>query len=201
MTRTLRLSVLLFASMLTLVPVSALAEGSDAEQFVQGRHGQLVTLLQQPKNSVREKRVGASIDEVFDYEQVAIRSLGDEWKNRSDAERAEFRNLLEQLVRQSYRKSVDQTLGYNVEYRGTKKSGGDVVVSTVAKHKTDSRKAPVSVDYVLIQVDGKWRAADVVIEGSSLVGTYRSQFTRIIRKQGFPEVIAKMKRKLEKGET
>lgn len=192
--------MILFAVLLALAPASAFAAAVDAEQFVKERHGQMVELLQKPKDAAREKQVGASIDEVFDYQQLATRSLGDEWKNRSDAERVQFRELLEQLVRQTYRKSIDSTLGYKVEQRGARKSGDDTIVSTIAKHKTDSRKAPISIDYVMVQVEGKWRAVDVIIEGSSLVGNYRSQFTRIIKKSGFAELVTKMKRKIAKGE-
>jgi phospholipid transport system substrate-binding protein len=201
MTRSSSALMTLFTFLLLLVQSSASAAASGAEQFVQERHGQLVALLQQPKTLAREKQVTVSIDEVFDYSQLAARSLGDEWNNRSDAERHQFRELLEKLVRQTYRKSIDTTLGYNVEYRGTRKAGDDTVVATVAKHKVDSRKAPVSIDYVLVQADGKWRAVDVVIEGSSLVANYRSQFTRIIKKKGFSELVSKMKSKLAKGES
>jgi phospholipid transport system substrate-binding protein len=200
MIRSSVLSTILLAVLLALVPASAFADGTDAEQFVKDRHNQLTELLQKPKDAIREKRVGSSIDEVFDYQQLAARSLGDEWQNRSDAERQQFRELLEKLVRQSYRKSIDSTLGYKVEQRGIRKSGEDTIVATIAKHKTDNRKAQVSIDYVLVQVDGKWRAVDVIIEGSSLVGNYRSQFARIIKKSGFAELITKLKRKIEKGE-
>jgi phospholipid transport system substrate-binding protein len=200
MTRSSVRSMILFAVLLLLAPANALAAGVEAEQFVKDQHGQLAALLQKPKDAAREKLVAASIDEVFDYQQLAARSLGDEWKNRTDSERQQFRGLLEQLVRQSYRKSIDSTLGYNVEQRGTRKSGDDTIVSTIAKHKTDSRKSPISIDYVMVQVEGKWRAVDVVIEGTSLVGNYRSQFTRIIKKSGFAELVTKMKRKIAKGE-
>jgi phospholipid transport system substrate-binding protein len=191
--------MILLAAVLALLPAAALAAGVDADQFVKDRHTQLVALLEQPKNAAREQKVGVSIDEVFDYDQLAARSLGDEWKNRTDVEKQQFRELLEQLVRKSYRKSIDSTLGYQVEHRGTRKSGEDTIVATVAKHKTDSRKAPVTIDYVLVQVNGKWRAVDVIIEGASLVGNYRSQFTRVIKKKGFNELVSMMKRKLEKG--
>lgn len=189
-----------FVALFCLWPALALAAGPDAEQFVRDRHSQLVTLLQQSKSAARDGKVSASIDEVFDYQQLAARSLGHEWSKRSEAEQKQFSEILTQLVRQTYRKSINTTLGYSVEYRGTRKAGDDIIVSTVAKHKTDNRKAPVSIDYVLVQTNGTWRAADVVIEGSSLVGNYRSQFTRVIKKSGFAELLEKMKRKVQKGD-
>ena len=41
---------------------------------------------------------------------------------------------------------------------------------------------------------------DVVTEGSSLLNNYRSQFRKIIKKQGFAELMRRMRTKLEKGE-
>ena len=86
--------------------------------------------------------------------------------------------------------------------RGVSRQDGEgtgTVVATVSKNKTDARKAAVAVDYVLVQRDGKWRVVDVIIEGSSLVNNYRSQFTKVIKKKGFAELVVKMKSKLEKG--
>jgi phospholipid transport system substrate-binding protein len=55
------------------------------------------------------------------------------------------------------------------------------------------------VDYLMHQVDGKWRIVDIVTEGTSLVGNYRSQFRRVIKKHGFPELLKRMKNKAGQG--
>jgi phospholipid transport system substrate-binding protein len=39
----------------------------------------------------------------------------------------------------------------------------------------------------------RWKVYDVVIEGVSLVSNYRSQFNRIIKAQGYQELVKKMK--------
>ena len=44
-----------------------------------------------------------------------------------------------------------------------------------------------------------WRIEDIITEGSSLVKNYRQQFTRIIKKDGFPELMRRMKAKLASG--
>ena len=195
-----RILLAVTAVLMLLVTGSVQAAEPSPEDFLRGRHEALTAILGQPKSPIREKRVLAAIDEVFDYGELAKRSLGDEWKNRSPDEQKQFQELLEGLVRQSYRKSVDSTLGWGVDYRGKVAKEQGIVVTTVAKHKSDSRKSPVSVDYTLIQVDGKWRVCDVIIEGSSLVSNYRSQFTKIIKKKGFAELLSKMKSKLAKGD-
>ncbi|MGC4092158.1 MAG: ABC transporter substrate-binding protein [Polyangiaceae bacterium] len=103
-------------------------------------------------------------------------------------------------MRSAYRKSLKRISDYNVEFKGETPSEGGQIVRTVAKSRTDARQEPLSIDYVVHEVNGKWRVADIVTEGSSLVANYRNQFRRIIKKNGFPELMKRMKTKLDKGE-
>ena len=173
--------------------------GGSAESYVRSRQVDLLGLLSQPKSTAREEKISGIMDQVFDYDELAKRSLGDEWQARSDAEKQEFQHLLERLVKQAYRRHLDKTVGWDVAYNASSNVANGVRVPTVATHKTDKRKEPVGVDYLLHEVKGQWKVFDVVIEGSSLVGNYNSQFRKIIRKQGFGELITRMKRKVEKG--
>src|SRR5690606_26943704 len=97
-----------------------------------------------------------------------------------------------------YRKNLKKTLDYDVNFKGAGKAKKGTLVKTVAKNKKNDREEPVSIDYVLHQVDGKWRIYDIVTEGSSLVNNYRSQFRRVIKQKGFDELLARMKKKLDK---
>ena len=185
-------------ALLVLRPENASAD-APAESYVRAQHGELTSLLAQPKNSSRDQKIVAIMDRVFDYDDLARRSLGDDWTTRSQSERDEFKGLLEQLIRQSYRKQLDKTNGWEISYGASTNVDGGVRVPTTAKHKTDKRKEPVSIDYLMHETKGQWRVYDVVIEGSSMVGNYQSQFRKIIRKKGFGELIARMKRRLAKG--
>jgi phospholipid transport system substrate-binding protein len=188
----------LLGAAIVLAAEIAGAAGS-ADSYVRSRQADLVSLLAQPKSTAREQKIGAIMDQVFDYDELAKRSLGDDWQTRSDTEKQEFESLLERLVRQSYRKHLDKTIGWDVAYGATSDIDGSARVTTVATHKSDKRKEPVGVDYLLHEVKGQWKVYDVVIEGSSLVGNYNSQFRKIIRKKGFGELISRMKRRVEKG--
>jgi len=41
----------------------------------------------------------------------------------------------------------------------------------------------------------RWRVYDVLIEGVSLVGNYRTQFNKIIQQSSYDELVKKMKTK------
>ena len=46
----------------------------------------------------------------------------------------------------------------------------------------------------------RWKVQDIITEGMSLVKNYRTSFGKIIKKDGFPALIQKMKDKLAKGD-
>jgi phospholipid transport system substrate-binding protein len=177
-----------------LFPVTASA--AEAQKFLSGKQGELMGLV---KSDSREK-LDRLFDQILDYDALAQDSLADEWARRTPDERAEFQRLLTGLVREAYRKNLKRTLGYDIEYRGESKVTNGTLVQTVAKNRQKVREEPVSIDYVMHQVGGQWRIRDIVTDGSSLVQNYRNQFRRILKKQGFPDLLKKMKTKLEKGE-
>lgn len=183
---------------LTLGPVG-LASAGPATDVVKTRQTALFDLLK--KGGVEnQKKVGAVFDEMLDYSALAEASLGSEWAARTDAEKKEFSDLLKQLVRKAYERNLKKTLDFNVEYLSETASGSAITVKTKAVSRKDAREEPVEIAFKLSEKGGVWRVQDIVTEGVSLVGSYRAQFTKIIKKDGFPALIQKMKDKLAKGD-
>jgi len=189
---------ILILSALLLAP--AVAWAGEPEVFVKDKQGELGNLLKKPKAAATDAKIETIFDQMLDYDSLAKESLGDQWAQLSDADRTEFRNVLKQLVRNAYRKNLRKTLNYGIEYHGEEKANTGYLVRTIARHRTNPREEPVSIDYLVHKVDGRWRVQDIVTEGSSLVGNYKSQFRRVIKKNGFAELMRRMKKKLEKGE-
>ncbi len=146
-----------------------------------------------------QKKIDALFDELLDYQALAEGSLGTEWGNRTDAEKAQFMDLLKQLVRKSYQKNLKKISDFNVDYQGENAVDGGVMVNTTSK-PTSARDEPVEINFKMAAANGTWKVQDIITEGASLVSSYRSQFTKIIEKDGFARVIEKMKDKLAKGD-
>jgi phospholipid transport system substrate-binding protein len=179
--------VLAFSLMLPAVA----SAGTEAESFMKGKHSELTTLVKQNK----DKKLESLFDEVLDYDALASASLGDAWATRSPQERAEFQRLLTDLVRGAYRRNLKKTVNYDVVFKGEQAGKAGVVVRTEARSRTNAREEPIAVDYLMHQVGGQWRVADIITEGTSLVGNYRSQFRRVIKKHGFDELLKRMRKK------
>jgi phospholipid transport system substrate-binding protein len=196
---TIRRTSKVIAAFAFALSLSLPAFGAEAENFVKSKQTELSDLVSKAKSAEDEKRLDTAFDSVFDYENLAKYTLKDSWEQRTAAERTEFTALLKDLVRNAYRRNIKKTLGYEIDYKGEEDGDAGKVVRTVAHNKKNNREEPVSIDYVVHQVDGKWLINDIVTEGASLAHTYRNQFRKIIDKKGFDELIKRMKTKRDKG--
>ncbi|MES1185575.1 MAG: ABC transporter substrate-binding protein [Myxococcales bacterium] len=195
----LRRTFLTLVACSALVGVTPLALAAEsAQDFVKAKQTTLMTLVKQGKPDADVDKV---FNEVLDYRALAEAALGEHWAGRTDAEKEEFTTLLSKLVRNSYRKNLKKTLGYDVAYKGAEKAKDGEVVHTVATNTKDAREEPMSIDYVVRSQGDAKRIIDVVTEGSSMVGNYRSSFNRIMKKGGFPEVLQRMRKKVASGST
>jgi phospholipid transport system substrate-binding protein len=192
-----------FAAVVSALALSLTSVGSafagGATDVVKSKQTALFTLIKQSTPD-SDKKVSALFDEMLDYAALTEGSLGSEWAARTDAEKAQFSDLLKQLVRKGYERNLKKILNFDVDYLSEDAAGDAVMVKTKAKSKGDAREEPVEIVFKLAQKGGAWRVQDIVTEGVSLVSSYRSQFTKIVKKDGFPVLIQKMKDKLAKGD-
>lgn len=186
-------------SMFALLGAVGMADAGAATDVVKAKQTTLFELIKE-SSPASKKKVSTLFDEMLDYSALAEASLGSEWAARSDAEKAEFSELLKQLVQKAYERNLKKTLSFNIEYIGEEPSGSVIVVKTKAVSKTNAREEPIEINFKMQEKGGAWRVNDIVTEGVSLVSSYRSQFTKIVKKDGFPALIKKMKDKIAKGD-
>src|SRR5262245_65948930 len=102
---------------------------------------------------------------MLDYNALAEQSLGSEWAARSDDEKAQFTDLLKQLVQKAYERNLKKILGFEVNYTGENADGAAVMVKTQSKSKTDARAEPIEIVFKMVDKGGKWKVNDIVTEG------------------------------------
>ena len=78
----------------------------------------------------------------------------------------------------------------------------EIIKGDYALVKTEvvRRSSTIGVDYKLIQENGKWKVYDFVIEGVSMIRNYRSQFTKIIRRDSYEVLVQKLTDKINRIE-
>ena len=142
----------------------------------------------------RRQALKSAIGRIFDYQEMAQRSLATHWKGRTPAEQQEFTSLFETLLENSYAGKIESYHNEKIVYLKESVTGGYAEVkSKVIAPKGDE----YTLEYRLMQKGGRWQVYDVVIEGVSLVSNYRGQFNRIINAQGYPALVKKLRVKSE----
>jgi phospholipid transport system substrate-binding protein len=128
--------------------------------------------------------------EIFDFGEMAKRSLGQHWEQRTLAERGEFVRLFTELIQRSYISKVDQHGAEKMIVQDEKVDGDYAIVRTTLP-LGPGREMPI--DYRMHSTDDRWQVYDLSIDGISLVGNYRAQFNKIIRTSSYGALVAKFK--------
>jgi phospholipid transport system substrate-binding protein len=130
----------------------------------------------------RLEKVKAVVLPQFDSQEIARRTLGPYWKDRTDEQRREFIQLFTALVEKAYSSSLDRySTGVQFFFDQERIDNDFAEVDTRIFDPTLNKT--FSVNYRLRQVNGQWLVYDVVVENVSLVNNYRNQFNRILSTQ------------------
>jgi phospholipid transport system substrate-binding protein len=163
---------------------------------------QVIAILADPslktesKQKERREQLRRVIFARFDFAEMARRSLGPEWRRRTPAEQQEFINLFTDLLQDNYIGTIEAYSGDKVGYNRELQEKDNAEVQTTL---TTKGEAAYSINYRLRLVDKDWKVYDVVIENISVVNNYRSQFSRVISKSSYEELVRAMKEKMLSG--
>lgn len=176
-------------------PAAAQPRATSAGAWVQARHAAVNRLLGTPASEARNGQVARILNGMIDIDELSRRALEPYWAQRTPAEQQEFVGLLRQLIERNYRQNLDNTLSWTVSWEPEQldDAGADAVVRSTARSRTDARAAPVTIEYRMHRRGSDWVVYDIVTNHASLVQTYHDSYTRIVREHGFPELIRRMR--------
>ncbi len=132
------------------------------------------------------------VENLFDFPEMTRRCLGPHWADRTAQEREEFVHLFASILEHSYFGKIENFSGEKMLYISETTDGDD---ATVRSRVIIGGKDEVSVDYRLRLVGSRWAVYDVIIDGVSIVSTYRAQFNRIIQLSSYDHLVEKMRLK------
>lgn len=126
----------------------------------------------------RLEKLRAIADDVFDWEEMARRSLGVHWRSATESQRQRYLSVFRDLLAEQYIDDMDKFRGTEtVNIHGQQPAGDTTVVrSTLITHSREK----VPINYYMTRKNGRWRIHDISIEGVSLVNHYRKSFSRFL---------------------
>jgi len=168
---------------------------SEAERIVRETVDQVLEVLAR-KDLDTDQRV-RQIEQItyqrFDFATISRLVLSRKWKEFSPEQREDFLTQFKLLLSRSYGTRINRyeqeevaILGHRVEPRG------DVTVKTRIEGGTADG---IEVDYRMRKKEGPWLVIDVIIEGVSLVSSYRSQFKEILGHGGPNALLEQLREK------
>ncbi len=145
-------------------------------------------------------KVRAVVEPQFDTQEIAKRTLGSYWQERTEEERQQFIALFAELVQKTYggaldRYNADVKVYYDQERIDDKFAEVDTRIFDPSQNKA------FAVTYKLHLANDKWLVYDVVAENVSMVRNYRNQFDRILSKSSYQNLIETLQAKIKELDT
>jgi phospholipid transport system substrate-binding protein len=130
----------------------------------------------------------------IDFEEATRLAVGRGWAQASPEQKkklvSEFRNM---LVR-TYSNAITAYQGQTMKVMPVRMKPGDTEV-TVHNQFLRAGGKPVLLDYSMRKTDDGWKIYDIVVEGVSLVLTYRSEFDAVVKQEGIDGLIKRLSQK------
>ncbi len=117
------------------------------------------------KAAERRHAVRKIADELFDFGEIAKRSLARHWQPLSEKQREEFVALFSDLLERSYIGKIELYGGEKIQYTNERVDGDYAIVTTkiITKNGTE-----VPVDYRMLKRGDRWLVYDVNIDGDKV---------------------------------
>jgi phospholipid transport system substrate-binding protein len=174
------------------------AHAGEPLDVVKGAADRAVQILKDPKLLSKDKKkervelLRGAVEPIFDFEEMAKRSLGPHWRRRTPAEQQEFVKLFQEFMEKVYSDKLDLYEGEKIVFgKETIDQDFAQVESSIINNKGET----ISIIYKLRRADAKWKVYDAVVENISFINNYRSQFDRVIKSSSYEELVKRLREK------
>ena len=197
--RFLKLFVMTLSLFVLTVPVIQAGDVEDINSMVKKKVAVIFDLLGKQdieKNERNEKIVG-ELNEIMDFQLAAYLSLGKHWKKISKTQKKEFVETFQQYINNYIVEKIDLYTNQKIDIGDSKivkKGRAELEIGILSGGET------LQVNFKLRKNKKKeWRVYDVDIEGVSLITTFRSQFSGVLKNSSFEELLEKLKNPTEQS--
>lgn len=143
----------------------------------------------------RYKKLEPAIVNSHDLTKIARIVVGKEWKKLSDEQKQELTDVFSRLSISAYAHNFKEYSGETFEFisEDVTTRGGIIVHSVFVLPKDKD----VKFDYMLKKKGDNWRIINIIANGVSDLALKRSEYTSVLKRQGFEALIAKINEKID----
>ena len=163
---------------------AAAVEPGDPAAFVRHFSAQAMAVLADEGlgGDQRERAFRGVLTAGFDVKTIGRFVLGRYWRKATEAERAEYGRLYEDLIVATYARQLASYAGETLKVEGVRQQDGKSAL--VASRFLRAQGEPIQLDWRLLRRGDTWRIVDIVVEGMSMALSQRSEFKAVIRGNG-----------------
>lgn len=125
----------------------------------------------------------------FEMAKMTRLVIGKAWRQATSEQQKQLIAEFQRLLVRSYGTAYSSYRHVKVDVKPLKLNGGEDDVTVKSQILLPGGAPPVAVDYAMISTPGGWKVYNVVVEGVSLVTTYRNDFAAQIEQNGIDGLI------------
>lgn len=170
----------------------------EAKEIALKFQDELIAAMQQGETlgfQGRYDKLETAIIKSHDLVKIARIVIGKEWKKISEEQRAVLVDVFRRLSISAYAYNFKAYSGESFEFVSEEKTArGGMIVRTLFVLPDDK---DVKFDYMLKKKGNEWRIINIIANGVSDLALKRSEYTSILKRQGFDALIAKINEKID----
>ena len=137
----------------------------------------------------RREEIRQAAVELFNFDEMSRRLLGQRWMDASPEEQRDFVVLFTDLLERAYLNTIGNYRLATITFQGETINGSYAQVQS----RMAAGKSTVAIEYRLVENDGRWAVYDVAVDGVSLISNYRSQFSSILKRMSFAQLLDRLR--------
>jgi len=130
----------------------------------------------------------------IDFGEAARLAVGRAWSKASKAQQEQIVTEFRRMLVRTYSNAITAYEGQTMKVLPARYKPDDTDV-TVRNQFLSPGRPPVQIDYSMHKTDEGWKIYDIVVEGVSLVVTYRSEFDALVKQDGIDGLIKRLQQK------
>ncbi|MBN1932256.1 MAG: ABC transporter substrate-binding protein [Desulfobacterales bacterium] len=187
---------------LILIYTTAGAYGLEPLEELKKPIDQVIGILRDPQyiddaqKKLQHDKIWKIVRGVFDFKEIAKRTLARNWLIFTVQERKEFTDIFAEFLGDIYIEKIQGE--YHNEQVVYLEQEMITASKAIVKTKILRETLEIPMDYRMLMGNGNWKIYDVNVEGVSLVKNYRTQFSETLLNETPAQLIERLREKIKR---
>jgi phospholipid transport system substrate-binding protein len=189
-----RLTSFILLVVLAAAPFIGFSQDKNATEVVERLQNTLISVMKNADKlgyQGRYKQLAPVIKETHDLANIARIAVGRYWQQLDDQQKNQLIDTFSTLSIATYANRFDNYSGETFQTLSEEKPESNLAIVHVLFIEPEGEK--LRFDYMLHLTREGWRIINITVEGVSDLALKRAQFTSTLRREGFNNLIAKLK--------